>query len=920
MTTNDKQDLTLDEARSLLPFISAEQRDIWIQVGMGLKAFFGDLAFDLFDSWSQSGSSYKAADCRAVWRSFHGDGISIATVVKLAQDNGWRPEKRELTAQEKAQRKAEFEQLRAKREAELEADEEQLRIMREQVALACQEVFEKHCHAAGASQYLENKKVLSYGTRYVNKLIVIEIDSLNQRCQIWHGPDAHRWLNEVNKDRPAHISMLVMKQGVLVVPLVDETGVIQSLQVISANGKKMFPKFGRKSGCFHLIGASDASAVVAVAEGYATAASVHMCTGWPVAVAIDSGNIIKVCKSLNKLYADKQLVICGDDDPSVEGNPGRTKAEQAAAAYGAICIFPQAQQQGADWNDLLIVEGAAVATKQLEEGLENSLPHTPSNNGGAAQVEAAAAENGGEGDVIQAKKDAIDRKILARFALVEGKTDVWDGHKFTVMKKSGFEALVGKEHAQTWLGNIAKKLIDKDQAQLLVDQRKMQGKALKDGWHGMTPVERYVYIDGTKDIWDRAKRRRVPEGAVKMMLGDSYSLWLNAGDRKVVDMDHIVFDPAMQKDPDIYINTFEGLPLEPIYDDEKCKSIRELISFLCNDDPEATQWLTCWLAYPLQKLGTKMDTAVLLHSTMEGSGKSLFLSDIMGKIYGAYAATVGQAQLESNWTVWQSAKLYAAFEEVVSRDKRYNQTGKIKHMITGKTVRMESKFVNGWEEANYMNAVFLSNEIMPWPISENDRRMFVMWPHQSLSREKQIAVGAEIESDGVEAFYGYLLSYDCGDFDLRTKPPRTLAKERLIAMSRSSWENFIEQWRSGELGVPFTIARTQDLHDLYLEWCSRNKENTLSETKFSLFVSSKIAKSTTQIAWLDDYKDRRRSMMFVADEEKIKPTDLIEAARVGQLIREWRKTAWIAGWNLEKWEKCIGFDAPLDIERKGKAA
>ncbi|RML46951.1 Bifunctional DNA primase/polymerase [Pseudomonas savastanoi pv. glycinea] len=35
------------------------------------------------------------------------------------------------------------------------------------------------------------------------------------------------------------------------------------------------------------------------------------------------------------------------------------------------------------------------------------------------------------------------------------------------------------------------------------------------------------------------------------------------------------------------------------------------------------------------------------------------------------------------------------FEEVVSRDQRYNQVGKIKHLVTGKTVRMESKFING---------------------------------------------------------------------------------------------------------------------------------------------------------------------------------------------------------------------------------
>jgi len=504
--------------------------------------------------------------------------------------------------------------------------------------------------------------------------------------------------------------------------------------------------------------------------------------------------------------------------------------------------------------------------------------------------------------------------------LVEGKTDVWDGHKISIMRKSAFEAMVGKDHAKTWIDNIRKKLICKDQAQMLVDRRKMQGKALRDGWGGMSPVERYVYIDGTKDIWDRSKRRRIPEGALKLMLGDAYPMWLNSPERTVVDMDHIVFDPTMTKDPAVYINTFEGLPLAPVEDDSKCAAMRELISFLCNGDPDATHWLTCWLAYPLQNMGSKMDTAVLLHSSMEGSGKSLFFSDIMGKVYGQYAATVGQAQLESSWTVWQSGKLYAVFEEVVSRDQRYNQVGKIKHMITGKTVRMESKFVNGWEESNHMNAVFLSNEILPWPISENDRRMLVMWPEKTLPVDRQKALGAELAGEGVEALLGYLMNYDCGDFDQRTRPPFTYARQRLVELSRSGWENFIAQWRQNLLHVPYDIVRTQDLHDLYLEWCQVNKENTLSETKFSLFVSTKVPKTTSTVFWTDDNGVRRRSMLFIPDIDRPAMPSLSDAKAMGAAIRQWRRAAYWAGWSVDSWAKCLGFSVPMDADRPREAA
>lgn len=47
-----------------------------------------------------------------------------------------------------------------------------------------------------------------------------------------------------------------------------------------------------------------------------------------------------------------------------------------------------------------------------------------------------------------------------------------------------------------------------------------------------------------------------------MAIGEDYKWWLNSRDRRVVDVNNIVFDPAMKKDPNEYINTFEGLPLD----------------------------------------------------------------------------------------------------------------------------------------------------------------------------------------------------------------------------------------------------------------------------------------------------------------------------------------------------------------------
>ncbi|OJT50946.1 MULTISPECIES: DUF5906 domain-containing protein [Pseudomonas] len=565
-------------------------------------------------------------------------------------------------------------------------------------------------------------------------------------------------------------------------------------------------------------------------------------------------------------------------------------------AFEVFCLLEHGGDQSKAVKDAARMLGMQYAARPDP----NDLPPTPSDEMSGPisdetcpSSEAAPAPDVGAGEVI-----TLDH-ILRRFALVEGTTHVWDCDQSKVMKKSAFEARVGKPLAKAWLDDTGKRLISDDHVREIEQARRMAGK--KGGAFGMSPTDRYVYIDGTKDVWDREKKRRIAEGAVKMALGDTYPLWLNSSERRTVDVEHIVFDPTMTKDPAVYINTFDGLPLEPVRDDAACANLRWLISFLCNHDEAATDWLTRWLAYPLQHLGAKMDTAVLMHSIMEGSGKSLLFADALGMLYGQYAATVGQTQLESSFNAWQSRKLWSVFEEVVSRDQRYNQVGKIKHLITGKTVRMESKFINGWEEANHMNAVFLSNEILPWPISDSDRRMLVMWPMETLPVARQKAIGRELEQGGVAALYGWLLSVDLGDFNQRTRPPSTEARERLVALSRAGWQTFLHLWKYSELGHGlWGPCLSTDLYSLFLEWCQRNKEHVMSQTKFSLFISSEVDK-TRAIPWTDG-NNRRFGVFFFPVDLDASPPPSLKAAELGKQVENWRAKAKLAGWHVDSWD------------------
>ncbi len=902
----DREPFALADVPALLEYIAADDRETWLQVGMGLKAEFGDDAFSIWDNWSRGGDKYDPKAAITVWKSFRKRGTGFGTVVKLAQDNGWKPEKRELSPEDKRRFAAEAEARRKQRQAEVEADEARLAVMREAVSAACQRIWDNHVDATGTSQYLERKQAGAHGVGFFRHAVLLVVDDQKQRADVWIGSEATNWLRDVPSPRPEHLSYQFYKRGHLAIPLRDAEGRLWSFQTIASNGTKLFPRYSRKSGCLHLLGAEhETPAVVALAEGYATAASCHEATGWPVAVGIDSGNLPAVADVLRHRFPGARIVLAGDDDETVTGNPGRTKAEAAALAVGGTAVFPGGEP-GQDWNDIRCALGLEEVRRRLlatlvEEpvvhvvGDDMDLPAAPSD---AEPAAADSAPNEGAGE----KRPTWDAtRVLARFALVEGETKVFDLFKRVVIKKTAFEAMVTKALAKEWFDNLDKKGIAADQAQRLATQAKLAGKVTADG-EKMPPTERYVHLDGTKDIWDVARRRRIPDGALKLALGDAFSLWVNSPERRSVDMDHLVFDPLMEKDPAVYINTFEGLPLTPSDDAERCQGIRKLIDFLCNADKEAAHYLICWLALPLQQVGTKMATAILLHSTMEGSGKSLLLSDVMRVIYGQYGATVGQVQLESAWSAWQSNKLYGVFEEVVSRDQRYNQVGKIKHMITGKTFRIESKFMNGWEEANFMNAVFLSNEILPWPISENDRRLFVMWPEETLYAELQRQVIREMSNGGIEAFYGYLLNYDIGDFTAHTRPPRTPARQRLVQLSMASWQTFLAEWRSGLHGELYRTCLSSDLYAMFLEWCQRNKEHSLSHTKFSGFLASQVPK-IENVPWRDARKKRRFGRFFVPthNDQQAAPIS-INADALGKAIDSWRAAARDAGWKVDDWD------------------
>ena len=155
----------------------------------------------------------------------------------------------------------------------------------------------------------------------------------------------------------------------LLIPLRDTAGKLHSLQTITADGEKRFK--GRMKGCYHPIGGKPPEVCLVIAEGYATGASIHEATGWPVAVAFNSGNVGPVAAALHKAYPALTLVIAADDDHLTPGNPGMAAAKQAALAVGGFVVMPQfpadRPPKATDFNDLAALAGLSAVRACFSE-------------------------------------------------------------------------------------------------------------------------------------------------------------------------------------------------------------------------------------------------------------------------------------------------------------------------------------------------------------------------------------------------------------------------------------------------------------------------------------------------------------------------------------------------------------------------
>lgn len=253
------------------------------------------------------------------WATETGDGYTFGDYVTGLKDSIFSKAENSLSFQEVLQRKQSI------REAQEKAEQQRLK-EQEDKAIEVFNLWQNLHDANPAQEYLKKKQILPYG--------------------------------------------LKQSDDKLVVPLYDTKDKMWSIQYIYPDGRKQFYPGGRIKGCFHTLG--EVRDKVVLCEGYATGASIHKATGFPVVIAFNVGNLESVVLALRKKHPKLSIIIGADNDikENAQDNPGRDVAMRIVEMYNNIKVIVPHMKENCkcDFNDIAVAKGLDEVRKQFNIG------------------------------------------------------------------------------------------------------------------------------------------------------------------------------------------------------------------------------------------------------------------------------------------------------------------------------------------------------------------------------------------------------------------------------------------------------------------------------------------------------------------------------------------------------------------------
>lgn len=329
-----------DRIRSALSYIDAADRDVWLRMGMAIKAELGEHGFDTWDAWGQTADNYSATDSKTVWRSIRPDGkVGIGSLFHEAKQQGWQDDGRRhtLTPSEIAERQRAAAERAAADAAEIERE-------RAETAAKAAAILKAATAVTGENPYLLRKKASPTTT-------LREIEAGAVTTILGYTPKSG------GEPLESRLLVVPVKQG-------DK---VSTLELIDGKGRKtaLAGRGSKAGGHWATRRPPDDADVLLIGEGVATTLSASEATGHVGIAALSSGNLMAVARAMRDRHQGAELVLLADLVKS-SGLPDPHAVEAARAVGGKLAIpdfGPQRDPADTDFNDLFVRCGAeAVRT------------------------------------------------------------------------------------------------------------------------------------------------------------------------------------------------------------------------------------------------------------------------------------------------------------------------------------------------------------------------------------------------------------------------------------------------------------------------------------------------------------------------------------------------------------------------------
>jgi hypothetical protein len=188
-----------------------------------------------------------------------------------------------------------------------------------------------------------------------------------------------------------------------------------------------------------------------------------------------------------------------------------------------------------------------------------------------------------------------------------------------------------------------------------------------------------------------------------------------------------------------------------------------------------------WLAYPIQKPGTKLYSAVFVYSQQNGVGKNFLVDPFLKHIYGNNWNLVNGTKLQETFNGWASEKQFILLDEVYMpmRSDRKTVMSDLRSIITNETFVRNAKYEPERVTDNYANLYLGSNHSDALQMEIDDRRMFVIHaPEDRLAESFYSALHKYAQEGGAAQVLNHLLNeVDCAAFNPQGHAPRTEARK-----------------------------------------------------------------------------------------------------------------------------------------------